>query len=98
MVKELSEIKNLLKTRNTGNRSLIIQKYMENPYLYNKRKFDIRTFVLFTTVNGILKGYWYQDGYLRTTSKEYSLKNIENKLVHLTNDAIQKKGEEYGKF
>ena len=49
---------------------------MEAPYLYNKTKFAIRTYVLFTTVNGVLKGYWYQDGYLRTTSKEYSLKNI----------------------
>jgi len=49
-------------------------------------------------VNGIVKGYWYEDGYIRTTSKEYSLKNIENKFIHLTNDAVQKKGETYGKF
>ena len=35
---------------------------------------------------------------MRTASKEYTLKNLENKLVHLTNDAVQKKGEEYGKF
>lgn len=49
-------------------------------------------------MNGIVKGYWYEDGYIRTTSKEYSLKNIENKFIHLTNDAVQKKGETYGKF
>lgn len=66
---------------------------MENPYLFNKRKFDIRCYVLITTVNGSLKGYWFEDGYVRTTSKEFSLKNLENKLVHLTNDAVQKKGE-----
>ena len=54
--------------------------------------------MLITCVNGCVKGYWYEDGYARTTSKEYSLKNLENRLVHLTNDAIQKKGEEYGKF
>lgn len=53
--------------------------------------------MLMTSQNGILKGYWYQDGYIRTTSKEYSLKNF-NKMIHLTNDAVQKKGEEYGKF
>ena len=51
-----------------------------------------------TCVNGIMKGYWYEEGYVRTTSKEYTLKNLDNKLIHLTNDAVQKKGEEYGKF
>ena len=58
----------------------------------------MRCYVLITTVNGIVKGYWYEEGYIRTTSKEYNLKNIENKFIHLTNDAVQKKGETYGKF
>lgn len=39
---------------------MIIQKYMESPFLYNKRKFDIRCYILMTTVNGVLKGYWYE--------------------------------------
>lgn len=71
---------------------------MENPFLYNKRKFDIRCYILITTVNGVVKGYWYNEGYIRTTSRQFNLKNLDNKLVHLTNDAIQKKGEDYGKF
>ena len=57
------------------------------------RKFDIRCFVLVTTVNGILKGYWYKDGYIRTASVEYSLDDVSDNMVHLTNDAVQKKGE-----
>jgi GH43 family beta-xylosidase len=56
--------------------------------LYNKRKFDIRCFMLITCINGNLKGYWYEEGYIRTSSKEFSCKNIQNKLIHLTNDAI----------
>lgn len=51
-----------------------------------------------TSVNGILKGYWYQEGYLRTASYEFSIKNLEKKCIHLTNDAVQKKDENYGKF
>ena len=82
----------MVSQKSGSSRTLIIQKYMEDPFLYNKRKFDIRMFVLITCVNGCVKGYWYQDGYARTTSKEYTLKNLDNRLVHLTNDAIQKKG------
>ena len=48
-------------------------------------------------INKII-GYWYQDGYIRTCSKEFTLKNVTNRMIHLTNDAVQKKGEEYGKF
>jgi len=71
-------------------KTYIIQKYIQNPLLINKRKFDIRVFGLFTTINGCQKGYYFQDGYLRTTSKEYTSKNINNRFIHLTNDAIQK--------
>ena len=42
--------------------------------------------------------YWYQEGYIRTSSFEFSTKNLANKMVHLTNDAVQKKGDNYGKF
>jgi len=66
--------------------------------LFNKRKFDIRCYLLVTSVNKRIKAYWYQDAYVRTSSKEYSLKNLENRLVHLTNDAVQKKCDDYGKF
>ncbi len=39
------------------------------PFIYQKRKFDIRTYVCLTSINGYQKVYWYQDGYLRTASK-----------------------------
>lgn len=71
---------------------------MEKPFLYQKRKFDIRCYLLITCVNGCVKGYWYNDSYIRTASREFNLKNLENKYVHLTNDAIQKKGDDYGKY
>ena len=49
-------------------RTYIVQAYINNPFLYNGRKFDIRHYMMITSVNGILKGYWYQDGYIRTSS------------------------------
>lgn len=50
------------------------------------------------TINGNLQGYWYADGYLRTSSREFTIKNVSNRYVHLTNDAVQKKLDDYGKF
>lgn len=80
------------------NKSLIVQQYISNPLLYNGRKFDIRTYMLISTNNGVLRAYWYQDGYIRTSSYIWKLTNITDSLVHLTNDAIQKDNDDYGKF
>ncbi len=66
--------------------------------MIKKRKFDIRCYGLFSTVNGIQKGYFYNDGYIRTSCKEYNTNNLNNKFIHLTNDAIQKRSDDYGKF
>jgi hypothetical protein len=51
-----------------------------------------------TSVNDILKAYWYEEGYIRTSCKEFTLKNLKNRFIHLTNDAVQKKSEDYGKY
>jgi len=46
---------------------------------------------------GRIKGYFYEEGYIRTTSYKYSNKN-QDSLVHLTNDAVQKHCKDYGKY
>ena len=79
-------------------RTFILQKYIENPLLIHKRKFDIRCYGLVTAINGTVQGYYYKEGYLRTSCKEFSLKDVSNRFVHLTNDAVQKHCEDYGKF
>jgi Tubulin-tyrosine ligase family len=97
----LDQIRNELKSNpfpKTGEHTFVIQKYIEKPFLYNKRKFDIRLYCLVTSINGYIQAYYYQDGYIRTASKEYNPKVLDNKFIHLTNDAIQKKSEDYGKY
>lgn len=93
----LQEILEIVSHANPIERTYIIQKYIEKPLLINKRKFDIRCYALITSINGHLQAYFYEEGYLRTASKEFSLKSTD-KYIHLTNDAIQNKGEEYGKY
>lgn len=89
MLKEFEDIKKLIE-ESTANikRTCIVQKYIHNPLLINKRKFDIRAFGFFSSINGNLKGYWYADGYLRTSCREFTLANLSNRMIHLTNDAV----------
>ena len=47
-------------------------------------------------INGRIKCYWYADGYIRTTSTEYNVKNTKDLFTHLTNDAVQKNASEPG--
>ena len=54
--------------------------------------------MLLTVNNGKLRAYWYQDGYIRTSSSIWSLDTITDTFIHLTNDAIQKYSNSYGKF
>ena len=51
-----------------------------------------------TTVNGKIKAYWYEEGYIRTSSYIWSLSEIQDREVHLTNDAVQKYSDTYGKY
>lgn len=44
--------------------TFVIQKYIEKPLLIDKRKFDIRVWVLLTHD---LKVYFFKEGYLRTS-------------------------------
>lgn len=73
-----------------------MQKYI-SPFLFHRRKFDIRCFVL-VTATPLVSAYFYPHGYIRTSSFPFSLKNCSNKYIHLTNDAIQKKASEYSKY
>lgn len=74
----LSEIKSLIRNfaSQTGNRTSIVQRYLERPLLISGRKFDIRAFAMCTCVNGVLKGYMYRDCYFRTSSKQFDLTNL----------------------
>jgi tubulin--tyrosine ligase len=53
---------------------------------------------MITSINGNRQAYFYKEGYLRTSCREFSLQNLDDKFVHLTNDAVQKNAAEYGKF
>ncbi len=53
---------------------------------------------MLTSINGLLKGYFYEDAYIRTSCKEFDIEDVHNKYIHLTNDAVQKFSQDYGKY
>ena len=97
----LQEIKDQIKQKKTNSngspRTYIVQLYLDHPFLYQGRKFDLRHYLMITSTLGKIRGYFYQEGYVRTTSYPYSLEN-GNPGVHLTNDAIQKYLPNYSKY
>lgn len=78
-------------------KTYIVQMYIHNPLLYNGRKFDLRHYLMVTSTEGKLRGYFYELGYVRTTSYLFSLVKSYPQ-IHLTNDAIQKQYSKYGKY
>lgn len=83
-----------------GNRkksTLIVQEYLSNPcLLHNGHKFDLRIYVLLTSINP-LRLYIYEDGLVRFASTKYDHSNVEilDQFMHLTNYFVNKKNCEY---
>ena len=98
VVKDIREVMSLINSRGSSERTYIIQKYIDYPLLVHKRKFDFRCYGMLTSIGGSLKGFAYHDGYVRTSCREFSLDDVTDQYIHLTNDAIQKHAEDYGKF
>ena len=85
--KELEEnAKSSPKSKLYKSQTTIIQKYIENPFLFNGRKFDIRLWVLVTNQ---LEVYLFKEGHLKLSSEAYDINNV-NSYVHLTNFSVQK--------
>ncbi|OWF40925.1 tubulin polyglutamylase TTLL4-like [Mizuhopecten yessoensis] len=77
-------------------RAVIVQRYLGRPYLINDSKFDMRIYVYVSSYDP-LRVYVFEDGLARFASCKYSssMKNLNNKFMHLTNYSINKKNEEY---
>lgn len=87
----LKEVKSILKSKPMHS-VWLIQKYVERPLLFKGRKFDIRIWAFGTSKNDF---FFYKHGYLRTSSSEYDTQATDN-YIHLTNNCLQKYGENYG--
>ena len=57
---ELAEIQRIVNSNekhlNGKQKTYIVQQYIDRPLLYNRRKFDIRCYMMITSINGYMKG------------------------------------------
>ena len=76
----------------------IVSRYIANPLLINGHKFDLRIYVLVTSVEP-LRIYVFKEGLARFATQVYSTQSgqgcKDNKFVHLTNYSINKKSSNY---
>lgn len=90
------DLKKISRWRNVGAENYIVQKYIENPYLIGGKKFDLRLYVLVTNYQP-LTCYLYRSGFARFSAHKYSMKDLDNVFVHLTNHSLQKHSSKYSK-
>ena len=78
----------------------VAQAYIERPLLLpGSRKFDIRVWALAVeSVDSPLQLFLYKEGVLRTSCVRYSLDDLSDDFVHLTNHAVQEKHEGFDTF
>ena len=73
---------------------IIIQKYIEKPFLYKGRKCDIRIWVLITHT---MKVYIFKEGHLKASSLNYNNNDFDS-FIHITNYSLQKYNKLFSKF
>lgn len=73
----------------------IVSRYVHNPLLINGLKFDMRLYVLVTSMDP-WRFYIYNEGLARFASEPYNAQSVKsNKFAHLTNFSINKKNDKY---
>ncbi|XP_078045472.1 tubulin monoglutamylase TTLL4 [Augochlora pura] len=75
--------------------SMIVQRYISRPRLINGSKFDLRLYVLATSINPT-RIYIYKEGLVRFASVRYIRGvNLSDKCMHLTNTSVNKMNPGY---
>ena len=75
---------------------VVVQEYIDRPFLIRGLKFDLRIYVLMTSISP-LRLYLYEDGLVRFATKEYSynVEDIDNKFIHITNFSVNKNNKDF---
>ena len=88
-----SDLEDLLRSTMSAKESnWVVQKYIERPLIIIGKKFDIRVWVVVTSVEPFAV-WMFMKPYLRFTSGDYDANRLFDKFSHLTNVSVSKKGK-----
>ncbi|KAL0230549.1 hypothetical protein PCE1_004108 [Barthelona sp. PCE] len=76
-----------------NNSSFLLQQYCEEPLLLQNKKFDIRQWVLVTSINP-LQIFFFDGCYFRLCSTNYDTQSLDP-FIHLSNNCVQQNAENY---
>eukprot|EP00898_Chlorokybus_atmophyticus_P006741 jgi/Chlat1/7068/Chrsp57S06771 len=66
----------------------VVQRYISSPLLVEGYKFDLRLYVVVTSFSP-LEAFIYKEGFARFSTVPYTLDDLSNLYIHLTNSAVQ---------
>ncbi|KAG5507572.1 hypothetical protein JKF63_06521 [Porcisia hertigi] len=72
----------------------LAQRYISNPHLVGGKKYDLRIYVLVQSYQP-LTVWLHRTGFARFCQHRYSLDDIDNTYIHVTNVAVQKTYPKY---
>ncbi|XP_062920843.1 tubulin polyglutamylase TTLL7 isoform X3 [Mobula hypostoma] len=78
---------------------LIVQEYLDKPFLLEGYKFDLRIYILVTSCDP-LRIFLYNDGLVRMGTEKYHTPtdaNLSQLFMHLTNYSVNKHNENFGR-
>ncbi|XP_070563404.1 LOW QUALITY PROTEIN: tubulin polyglutamylase TTLL7-like [Ptychodera flava] len=78
---------------------MIVQEYLDKPFLIDGYKFDLRVYVLVTSCDP-LRIFLFNDGLVRLSTEKYchpSDSNVDQLFMHLTNYSVNKRSENFEK-
>ena len=78
---------------------LVVQRYINNPFLLNGLKFDIRLYIIITGTNeGLMHAFLADEGLVRFCTSEYKKacpSNFQKVYMHLANYSINKYSKDF---
>ena len=97
LIHNKNDINSLNQKLSYTNERYIIQQYIDNPLLINNKKFDLRLYVLISSVKPIIA--WLNDeGLARFCTEDYkkpTKDNLRNILMHLSNYSLNKNSSKF---
>lgn len=76
--------------------SVLVAKYIDNPFLINGYKFDLRLYVAVTSFDPLVI-YLHKEGLTRFATEKYKkgIRHLGNQCMHLTNYSVNRRSANY---